>query len=197
MATGQVDRALEIADSSRGRVLAERLGVAGAAPRSGHQHSANSAAENDQVFVFYWLSPSIAGVGCLSRQASAVFRCRRATRSNRSSSNTTRSIHNTSSDPLATTDGPGDRLYARLVAPLAAALPRNAKLVIVPDGALHRLNFETLPVRSGATAHYWIEDVTIQIAPSLSLIAAERQPAQTRDCCSSATRRRALRSSRH
>ena len=167
MATGQVDRALEVADSSRGRVLAERLGVA--APRRGAASTfRKQAADNDQVFIFYWLSRASRWRGLSQPAASAVFRCRPAPRSNCWSSSTTRRILNTSSDPLATPNGPGDQLYTRIVAPLAAALPRSARLVIVPDSALHRLNFETLPVRNGATAHYWIEDVTIQIAPSLS-----------------------------
>jgi CHAT domain-containing protein len=42
--------------------------------------------------------------------------------------------------------------------------------VIVPDGALYGLNFETLPV-DGPRRHYWIEDAEVQIAPSLSMLA--------------------------
>ncbi len=41
--------------------------------------------------------------------------------------------------------------------------------MIVPDGALHGLNFETLPV-GGSRRHYWIEDVEIEIVPSLGLL---------------------------
>src|SRR5207245_11510968 len=54
-----------------------------------------------------------------------------------------------------------------LVAP--AALPHNASVVIVPDGALYGVNFETLPV-DGPRRHYWIEDAEIQIAPSLAML---------------------------
>ena len=49
--------------------------------------------------------------------------------------------------------------------PAAAWLPRGGAVIIVPDGALNGLNFETLPV-DGATRHYWIEDVELQVAPS-------------------------------
>jgi CHAT domain-containing protein len=39
-------------------------------------------------------------------------------------------------------------------------------VVVVPDGSLHGVNFETLPV-PGDPPHYWIEDVTLSVAPSL------------------------------
>jgi CHAT domain-containing protein len=41
--------------------------------------------------------------------------------------------------------------------------------VIVPDGALHGLNFETLVVNA-PEPHYWIQDVTISVAPSLGIL---------------------------
>jgi CHAT domain-containing protein len=50
--------------------------------------------------------------------------------------------------------------------------------VIAPDGPLCALNFETLPI-PGSTPHFWIQDVTISVAPSLSLLAlggAPRKP---------------------
>ena len=83
-------------------------------------------------------------------------------------------IHNALANPLSQTDSAGDRLYRLLVEPAAKALPPGTRIVIVPDGALHRLNFETLPVRS-PLPHYWIEDVEIQIAPSLSLLTVRRE----------------------
>ena len=42
----------------------------------------------------------------------------------------------------------------------------------MPDGPLHGLNFETLPAR--IARRYWIEEVEIQVAPSLALL---RRPA--------------------
>jgi CHAT domain-containing protein len=43
--------------------------------------------------------------------------------------------------------------------------------VFVPDGSLHLLNPETLVVPS-ATPHYWLEDVTLATAPSLSVLVS-------------------------
>ena len=48
-----------------------------------------------------------------------------------------------------------------------------ARRGIVPDGALHALNFETLPA-AGSPRRYWIEDVEIQIARSRAPRTAAR-----------------------
>jgi CHAT domain-containing protein len=175
MSTGQTDRALEIADSSRGRVLAERLGVPAPA-RGAAAAFRQRARESDQVFVFYWLAPNRSLAWVVSSGGIRSFPLAPGREIEPLVEQYHAQLQNTSSDPLAASDGAGDRLYARLVAPLATALPRHAKLVIVPDGTLHRLNFETLPVRTGAAPHYWIDDVTIQTAPSLSMMTAAARP---------------------
>jgi len=56
-----------------------------------------------------------------------------------------------------------------LLGPIRELVPAGSRVTIVPDGALHSLNFETLPgVRD--TSKYWIEDVTVSVAPSLGLL---------------------------
>jgi CHAT domain-containing protein len=40
---------------------------------------------------------------------------------------------------------------------------------VVPDGCLHGLNFETL-IADIPTPHYWIEDVTLTVAPALGVL---------------------------
>lgn len=173
MATGQSDRALEIADSSRGRVLAERLGVA--APSRGAATTFRARArETDQTFVFYWLAPRQSWAWVISAQGIRTVPLAPKDEIDALVAQYHAQIQNTSVDPLTAVDGPGERLYARIIAPLAGKLPRNGGIVIVPDGALHRLNFETLPVRDAAKAHYLIEDATIQIAPSLATMTAAK-----------------------
>jgi hypothetical protein len=73
-------------------------------------------------------------------------------------------------DPLATPHGPGDDLYATLIEPVVASIPRGARVVIAPDGPLNTLNFETLPV-PGERRRYWIEDVAVSVAPSLTSLS--------------------------
>jgi CHAT domain-containing protein len=81
-------------------------------------------------------------------------------------------------DPLGARDTPGDALYRALIAPAARWLTPGAHVVIVPDGALHGLNFETLPV-DGSRRHYFIEDAEVQIAPSLAALTSADRPGQT------------------
>jgi CHAT domain-containing protein len=89
-------------------------------------------------------------------------------------------------DPLASDSTPGGQLYAALVAPAAQWIPAGASVLVVPDGALHGLNFETLPVKR----HYWIEDVEIQTAPSLGLLggAPDLSGSARRDATAADTR---------
>jgi CHAT domain-containing protein len=72
-------------------------------------------------------------------------------------------------DPLRTSSALASRLYESLVGPALQSIPPNSAVVIVPDGVLHGLNFETLVVNR-PQPHYWIEDVTISVAPSLGIL---------------------------
>ena len=55
-------------------------------------------------------------------------------------------------------------------------------MLVVPDGSLTGVNFETLPVDDANGSHYWIEDAEIAVAPSISMRAAapaSEQPADS------------------
>jgi CHAT domain-containing protein len=79
-------------------------------------------------------------------------------------------------DPLESADSNGKELYDVLVRPAEKFISKNSRVVILPDGSLTGLNFETLIV-SDPQPRYWIEDVTVTIANSLSLLAhARRDP---------------------
>ncbi len=67
-------------------------------------------------------------------------------------------------------------LHADLVAPWRGRLPPAIRrLIIVPDGALHSLPFETLaPARLGA--HRLVEDFAISYAPSATVLAQLETP---------------------
>jgi CHAT domain-containing protein len=69
----------------------------------------------------------------------------------------------------------GIALYRILLAPAANLIPPNAKVVVVSDGPLSLLNFETLLVpEKDSTTHYWIEEANVVSAPSLSMLAAAK-----------------------
>jgi CHAT domain-containing protein len=77
-----------------------------------------------------------------------------------------------SRDVLATEDRPtGEKLYAMLIAPAQKLIPANSRVILLPDGSLYGLNFETL-IAPEQKPHYWIEDVTLTTANSLTLLAS-------------------------
>jgi CHAT domain-containing protein/tetratricopeptide (TPR) repeat protein len=73
-------------------------------------------------------------------------------------------------DPLEAGNFDGRQLYATLVEPALPLLPKNGRVVVLPDGSLNGLNFETLIV-ARPEPHYWIDDVTVTAANSLALLA--------------------------
>jgi CHAT domain-containing protein len=160
------DDALTIAESSRGRVLAERQRVEAPARTDLHRWR-EVARTTNSVLLSYWLAPRRSFLWMVS--ASGVRRIDLPPKDEVEAlvRNHQAMMANALVNPLDRTDTSGDRLFRMLVAP--AALAPGANVVIVPDGALYGLNFETLPV-DGARRHYWIEDAQVQIAPSLSML---------------------------
>jgi CHAT domain-containing protein len=66
-----------------------------------------------------------------------------------------------SNDPIRRKDDDALYLFDALVAPVASSLRKDARVVLISDGGLDELNFETLLVPGKDGPHYWIEDVTI------------------------------------
>ena len=86
-------------------------------------------------------------------------------------------------DPL-TANAAGAELWRVLVAPIAPHIRQGERLIVIPDGALHRLNLETL-VAPSPHPHYWIEDVEMAVSPSIrdpGVAAAGGRPRAFR-CC--------------
>jgi len=73
-------------------------------------------------------------------------------------------------DPLEIGNADGKRLYKVLIEPAEKLIPKNSRVIILPDGDLSSLNFETLIV-PGGKPRYWIEDVTVSTGNSLALLA--------------------------
>jgi CHAT domain-containing protein len=76
-------------------------------------------------------------------------------------------------NPLESPNSSASKLYSTLVQPAAQLIPRNSRVIIFPDGTLNSLNFECLIVPRPAP-HYWIEDVTLTNANSLTLLQRAR-----------------------
>ncbi|PYT38514.1 MAG: hypothetical protein DMG47_22920, partial [Acidobacteria bacterium] len=76
-----------------------------------------------------------------------------------------------SGDLLQSAASTGEKLYASLVEPAKNLIPPSSRVILLPDASLYGLNFETLIV-PGLRPHFWIEDVTVTTASSLSLLAS-------------------------
>jgi CHAT domain-containing protein/Tfp pilus assembly protein PilF len=172
IAQGRDARALEVADSSRGRVLAEAQGVA-APPQARAGVLRSLARDAGTALLFYWLAPARSRVWVVTGDAIQSVVLPPAAEIEALVAQHQSAIQNALSDPLAEDVTAGDRLYEMLVRPVASRIPQGASVTIVPDGALARLSFETLTIRAappGAAGgkRYWMEDATIQMAPSLA-----------------------------
>ena len=175
IAQGQTMRALEVADSSRARVLSEGQGVDAppGAPAAAFQRAAR---EQHTTIAFYWLAKrsylwvvTSAAIRCVPLPPAATIDA--LVRQQQ------QAIANGLGDPLAHSNAAGRELYRLLVEPFARELRPGASVVIVPDGSLAALNFETLPVDGRSGSHYWIEDVQLAVAPSIGLLT---EPARAR-----------------
>jgi len=74
-------------------------------------------------------------------------------------------------DPLASANPDGQKLYSMLIEPAKKLIPANSHVILLPDGSLYGLNFETLIV-ADPKPHYWIEDETLSTGSSLTLLAS-------------------------
>jgi CHAT domain-containing protein len=62
-----------------------------------------------------------------------------------------------------------------LIAPAQKLIAKDSRVIVLADANLSRLNFEALIVPGGAP-HYWIDDVKISTASSLTLLANRAAP---------------------
>jgi CHAT domain-containing protein/Tfp pilus assembly protein PilF len=187
LAEGHVERALEVADASRARVLAERQGLATGATRATARSLQQLARATRATFLFYWLGANRSWAWTVTGDRIQVTELPASAQIEALVTEQQTAIQNALADPLTSSESAGERLYRAVIAPLRTGFADT--VVIVPDGALHRVNFETLIVpdgpegtvsRTAATEstrrRYWIEDVTVQIAPSLAMLQTAARP---------------------
>jgi len=164
---GENGRALEVVESSRARLLTERVSNA-AAPGglSGPQLQA-VARTSHRILLSYWLAPKQSYLWAVTPAKIQRFtlppekEIRELVEDYRTAIEDLR-------DPLESHNPAGARLSELLLGPIRQLAQPGSHLVIVPDGALHSLNFATLPAPDEG-AKYWMEDVTLSVAPSLGL----------------------------
>jgi CHAT domain-containing protein len=169
---GDSNRALEIADSSRASVLTQDLRGQSEPSRTALLPEIQKAAKTSHsVLLFYWLAPKNSYLWVITGTQSKAVPLPDQRQIVQDAESYRALIEQGKRDPLAMSSESGARLYRDLIAPVEDFIPPGSRVVIVPDGPLHNLNFETLLV-STPQPHYWIEDVTISVAPSLNILRA-------------------------
>jgi CHAT domain-containing protein len=163
-------QALEIADSSRAGVLTENLADGSGTTITQLEHDLKSASA---TVLFYWLAPKHSYLWILSPAAFELITLPDKQQLDREIASYSALIQQEKRDPAASASAVGLRLYDKLIRPAAPYIGHGSQVVLIPDGSLHSLNFETLLVPSPAP-HYWIEDVTVSVAPSLGSLQVGR-----------------------
>lgn len=170
---GQIARALEVAEYSRARVLAERLGRQKEKITAVNARAFQDfARRNRATLVSYWLAPTRSFVWVVRPDGirHAVLPGEKEIAAS------TAAFRRLVEEELRDLRTGGNEAARRLGETLLAAprklVPAGSRVVLVPDGVLHRINFETLPVPG--TGRYLIEDWSLSIAPSLSVLAGSK-----------------------
>jgi len=181
---GKTDDALRWADYTRARTLAEGLGLLAKGAYTGPPplNPQQIARRAGGTVLFYWLGEKQSYLWAVTPQKTNWFALPAGAEINTAVERYRKALVGPQ-DVLASADPDGRGLYLTLVAPAQALLKKDAKILIIPDGSLNNLNFETLlvselkpsgPNGTDAKLHYWIEDVTIANASSLRVLGAAR-----------------------
>jgi CHAT domain-containing protein len=187
---GKGDEALQVADRSRARTLAQGAG-SGSAQTSAHKGSVDPRAiarKTGATLLFYWLGRKQSYLWVITPAKVALIPLP-AQQEIRERIDRYSKTLNDVRDPLASRNQDAQALYQTLVAPAASLLRPNAPVILLADGALSELNFETLLAPANAKdaearisnpgLHYWIDDATVLSAPSLAMLAAAKPAAQS------------------
>jgi CHAT domain-containing protein/Flp pilus assembly protein TadD len=170
-------RAFEVVESSRARVLAEQMSRPMDARRAqGEQAFHDAARHSGSILLSYWVAPERSFLWVVTPKEIRHFQLPPAAELSRLVTDYRAFVENAVRDPLRAEVESGRRLYEALILPAREFLPKDARVTIIPDGPLHYLAFDTLPVY-GSTPHYWVDDVIASITPSVSLVReAFRKP---------------------
>lgn len=163
--SGHVTEALDIAEQSRAQTLRRGIGL----PETSGFSPKALARAHDATILWYWIAQPRSRLWVITGDAVSVIELPDAVVLQKDIAAYRREILAGRGGPDSTT---GRRLFDTLVAP-ALAKARTTRFIIVPDGALGAINFESLGT-PGSQPHYWIDDATVSYTPSLHFLAAAK-----------------------
>jgi len=170
MSKNRVEDALQVVELSRARTLAEGLGAVSKTlsfPLRDFQPK-RIAQHRKAVLLDYWLGPQQSFLWVITPTKIDSFTFAKQSEVE-AFVNDYRSAMQGGKDMLAGGGAAGQKLYSMLVEPARNQIPLQARVIVLPDAGLYKLNFEALIVPEPAP-HYWIEDVTLSTASSLTLL---------------------------
>jgi CHAT domain-containing protein len=165
--------ALNEAELSRSRTLAEGLSSDAQAAPPGSEHRVQPqqlARRLHSTLLFYWLGEDHSYLWIVTPEKTACVPLPPAREIDPLVKSYREALLD-SRDPLEMANADGQRLYELLVQPASKLIPPGSRVILLPDGSLYGVNFETLIV-PGPKPHYWIDDVTLTTANSLTLLAS-------------------------
>ena len=168
--------ALQVAELSRARTLAEGLGAVSKTLSFPLRdfHPQRIAQRRNAVLLDYWLGPQQSYLWAITPAKIAVFTFAKQSEVE-TLVNEYRGAMQGGKDLLAGGGAAGQKLYSMAVAPAKKLIPPKARVIVLPDAGLYKLNFETL-IAPEPAPHYWIEDVTLSTASSLTLLDSNGKP---------------------
>jgi len=162
VATNRSEEALAVTETSRAESLEEGLNVRSAARTF---DARGVARQNGAIVLCYWLGRDGSYLWVVTEEKVALHRLPPDTTIEKAVEAYRRELLGPRGS-LQASGVRGEELYRMLVAP--AAVPKGSRVIVIADGQLHTLNFETLV--APAPRRYWIEDVVLTNASSLQLL---------------------------
>jgi CHAT domain-containing protein len=167
--------ALQIAELSRARTLAEGLGTAPKALSFPLRdfHPQETARRSNATLLFYWMGQTNSYLWAITPQTTSLLTLPKISeieplvKSYRKALPDVNDAHDAGASD-------GKKLYTMLVEPAKQLVPPGSRVILLPAESLYGLNFETLIVPQ-PQPHFWIEDVTLTTASSLTLLDASIQ----------------------
>jgi len=163
--------ALKIADKSRAQALEHGLstGDKEKSSPSADSRPQEIARRLNATLLFYWLGEERSHLWVITATGVSLFPLPSRAEIDATAKSYLDSFTDPR-DPLETGNPDAKKLYTTLIQPAEKLIPKNSRVIILPDRGLHSLNFESLIV-PGPKPHYWIEDVTLLTGNSLALLA--------------------------
>jgi CHAT domain-containing protein len=181
---GRAREALAVAEHSRARTLAEGLKVPVSQLSGAAFHPEQNARKLNSVVLSYWLKPERSYLWVVTPSKVALFPLPGQDEIDAAAQDYRKALLGPRPEAAS---APGQKLYEMLVAPAQKLLPKSSpcptsaavsrcgqdapRVIVISDGSLLSLNFETLLVPT-PQPHYWIEDATISSASSIALLGA-------------------------